>query len=283
MSGRNVVFAAMCLVVASPPRAARADEADLCAAAAEESQPLRRAGKLRVTREKLLLCARASCPVIVATDCRTWLAEVEGELASIVIRATDGAGGELVDVQLSVDGAPLVERVGKAPIFLEPGKHRLRFARAGAEPVEQDIALRPGERGRELAVTLRARVTAPTAIASPAPPPPRETTNGAPVGPWIVGSLGLAAMGVGTYFWVAGRTDFADLRASCGATRTCRQSDVDRVQGKLLAGDVVFGAGVLALGAALVWGLSSSSRPAAGLDVHPLPGGGFVTYAASLR
>ncbi len=64
-------------------------------------------------------------------------------------------------------------------------------------------------------------------------------------------------------------------RASCGSTRACTSSDESSEKTKLLVGDVAFGAGLVALGAA-VW-LRVTTR----VDVTPVRGGAVASYGAA--
>lgn len=89
-----------------------------CLDAATKGQRLRDAHKLLDARVQLRICAAAECPAVVQSDCAHWLAEVEHALPSIVITARNGAGADLVEVTVSVDGQPLMSRLdgrGRSP------------------------------------------------------------------------------------------------------------------------------------------------------------------------
>ena len=62
------------------PRLARANEKQACVAAYEETQALRKQGKLRLASERVLACARNACPAFVKSDCAAWLGEIEASL-----------------------------------------------------------------------------------------------------------------------------------------------------------------------------------------------------------
>src|SRR4051794_15860289 len=93
------------------PMSARADEKAACVAAVEEADTLRTKGSLKAAREDFIRCAQTSCPKVVRDDCATGLREVEAELPSVVIRATDGAGNDLADVRVEARGATLSEHL----------------------------------------------------------------------------------------------------------------------------------------------------------------------------
>ena len=84
------VSAIACILHATPARAG-GDEADACAAAAEEAQPKRRAGKLVDARAALMKCSRTGCPAFIRTDCTRWLTEVDAALGSAANSDEDAA------------------------------------------------------------------------------------------------------------------------------------------------------------------------------------------------
>ncbi len=67
--GLVVASVVAAVAVCAKPQAARADVANECMVAAEQSQPLRRDGKLIAARRKLLECERTACPAFVRDDC----------------------------------------------------------------------------------------------------------------------------------------------------------------------------------------------------------------------
>src|SRR5689334_21873446 len=90
--------------------AARADDREQCATAADQAQQLRDDGKYRRAREQLLICARDVCPAPIKRDCLEWLAQVESTAPTVVFGAKDGAK-DLSDVKVYVDGAAVTERL----------------------------------------------------------------------------------------------------------------------------------------------------------------------------
>jgi hypothetical protein len=109
---------------------ARADEPDRCATEAEAGQAARAAGRLRAAREHVISCARESCPRVIRSDFSRWLAEIETELPTIVVRARDGRGADLSEVTVFVDKVKVAERVDGRPIPLDVGPHELRFEKS---------------------------------------------------------------------------------------------------------------------------------------------------------
>lgn len=242
--GRIAGFAAPMLLALATP--ARADDVDRCATAAEAAQRTRLAGKLREARDHLITCSSETCPAIVRRDCARWLTEVETELPTIVVRAREG-GEDVADVRVFVDGERVAERVDGRPIPVDVGEHTLRFERPGLEAVSQRIITRSGEHARPVSVDFD----------------PPEKPAAAPVGPLVLGGVGVALAAAGGVFWALGRGEHADLESTCAPAGTCATSDIDAARTKLVVGDVAVVAGVLALTGAVAWwlvGRPSSTR-----------------------
>lgn len=243
---------------------ARADEVDVCISAAERSQVQRRDGHLGAAREALLSCARDACPGAIQKDCKRWLGEVEAATPSVVIRAIDASGNDVVAVRVVVDGVRLTYTLDGRALAVDPGEHHFRFE-AGKRVVEQVIVIREGERGRMLSLKLP-------------PVAPSDASRRIPVGAWALGGLGAVALGTGVVFWIEGRSERAHLYATCGVKHDCASSEVDRARTKLVVGDVVSGVGLVAVGAAVWWALAAPSSPRPSVEVRPVSGGVVMSW-----
>jgi hypothetical protein len=93
--------------MAAAPSLARADDVDVCIAAAEKAQELRLDGKLEAARDNLVVCSRAECPAAIRTDCTQWLSEVSGTMAKAAASAGDDGG--------TADAAPRPPEMSRAP------------------------------------------------------------------------------------------------------------------------------------------------------------------------
>jgi hypothetical protein len=162
---------------------AHADDKAACVAAADEGQVLRDKHRLREAREKFVACARDTCPAPVRKQCGEWLGAVEAGLPTVVLVATSG-GQEVADVSVSLDGVPLLERLGTEAIPVDPGTHLFRFERAGYAPVDQSVVVREGDKYLRVWAAFSAPAAAPPApapaptqgpAAPPSPPEARET------------------------------------------------------------------------------------------------------------
>jgi hypothetical protein len=227
------ISAAACVALPSLANAqgdSGAAESDACFTAAE---------RLREARAELEICARDVCPRVARTDCRNWLADVAGEQPTILIAPHEVHGTEVHDVhgvRAIIDGSIIAENADATPMAIDPGRHRLHLERAGAEPLEQDIDVLEGEKERVVHVYWRGQ-----------PPAPRPTVRETPPAVYLLGTLGIGAAAVGTYFEVAGLSRRADLTSSCQPLRTCAQSEVNAARDLTRVGDVTIGAAVLLL------------------------------------
>jgi hypothetical protein len=185
-------------------------------------------------------------------------------MASVVIRVTDADGSDVVAVRVRVDGALLTDTLDGRAIGVDPGQHVFRFE-AGKRVVNRTIVIREGERGRMLSVGLP-------------PEPHTEGPRAIPIGAWVLGGIGVAAIGTGISLWIVGRNERADLYATCGLKHDCTSSQIDRARTKLVAGDVVAGVGLAAVAASVWWGLAGRSAPRSPVDVHPVAGGGVLSF-----
>ncbi len=70
------------------------------------------------------------------------------------------------------------------------------------------------------------------------------------------------------------------LVATCGVTHDCEPAAVDRARTRLVAGDIVFGVGLAAAGAAVWWGVTGSSAPPIPVSASPVAGGAVVSWQA---
>ncbi len=133
---------------------AAADDKTACVASYERSQTLRKEHHLRKAREELKSCSRQVCPVLVRSDCVTWLDEVQGALPSIAIRASKD-GADVASVRVIEDGEMVATKLDGTSLEVEPGEHAFRFETDGAPPVSLDLVIHEHEKDRVVPVSLR--------------------------------------------------------------------------------------------------------------------------------
>jgi hypothetical protein len=276
--GRLAVSASIFVTMGSA--SARADQVDACVDAAEQAQRLRRDGKLRGARERLMTCSQAQCVSAVRADCTKWRADLEAMMPSVVIRAVDGEGADLADVRVYVDDELIAARLDGNDLPVDPGEHEFRFVRERSAPVQQRVLVRQGEQRRILSVVF------PEPVHPPAPPlVARSGAQGdfhiEAAWPITVLGVGLGALAVASTLWISGAIDHASMASSCAPTHTCLPSEVDSAHRTLVIGDVVGGAGLglLAIGGGLL-AVSLSARPAQSSPSHRAPGSALVSLVA---
>ncbi len=280
---RNAVGIAAALLAFVPSGRARAETAEAkqaCVAASEEAQTLRDEHALTKAREKLVLCARDTCPRVVRKDCSEWLSEVDASLPTVVLAARAG-GTDVSTATVSLDGHPLADHLDGKALLVDPGPHTFRFELAGKPPIEQRVVVKEGEHNRAITADFdgAGNVTDPGHTASP-PDEPRAKPSFVPA--YVAGGVALVAVGGFAFFGITGRSDVSNLRDTCGATHSCKQDDVDAAKKKLLVADISLGVAVVAAGVATYFFLSASSKGSAKaeasralhLTAGPVSGGG---------
>jgi hypothetical protein len=291
------------LIVAAglfPGRAFADITKDQCVDANTRAQSLRREGKLGATRDQLRLCMDAACPAIVRSDCIQRLDDLDRVQPSIVFDVKDGAGNDLLAVSVTMDGRPLVDKLGGTALVVDPGPHTFVFASAGAAPVTQTFVLREGEKARVEHVVLAAK---PGPVAPPPGPPPvkpvkpattaPEPPGGAAQGPSggslrkTLGIVGVAAGGAGLLVGaIAGGVAIStnntlkhDCTSGICSSRTTPRSDFDTYNTVTTLSTVGFVAGGV-LGAAGVVLLVTAPK-ARDVAVTPVVGPGYLGMQGS--
>jgi len=277
---------------------ALADDKATCLDAASKGQRFKDNHKLLEAREQLRVCAAAVCPAVVQADCATWLAEVDAALPSVVLTAKNGAGVDLVDVKVSMDGQPLVPILDGHAVRVNGGPHTFHFAGADGASLDKLVVVREGEKNQDVAVVLAAPPaahpagpsagsTAETAGAGSTsqPPPAADTSNAGGSSStiktlgWVLGAAGVAGLGVGTVFGLIAM----DEKSSHCSNNVCDPGSTGGIKSDALVSDVGWIAGgiLLAGGAALVlFAPSGSGEPGAGIRLSPVvtaSGAGILT------
>jgi hypothetical protein len=267
----SVAFASSIAAAAPSKDASTKDD---CITAAEKAQRLRRDTRLKSAREQLLVCSQTVCPAFVRNDCIQWLSDVENAMPSVTIHAVDPAGADVLHVRVLVDGQATATQDG-AEIRVDPGPHVFRFEHDGDDPVEQSLLIREGERRRVVPVTLgRAaasktptRAGAETELPPPSAPSASSTSTSRAL-PLVLMAAGGIGLGAAAYLWISGLRDRSSLESSCAPTHSCSSSTVDSAHGKLVAGDIVGGLGIV-LGGVGAWLYLSRPPPAPASGATP--------------
>jgi hypothetical protein len=233
------------------------------------------------------MCSRPECPNLVRSDCAKWLADVEALTPTIVVRAVDSTGSDVVGARVFVDGEPQEARLEGKELEVDPGTHTLRVERDGSVPVEQRIVVRESERHRMVSVAFAAAVVQPAVASAATPGPsgesPATSSPRSLVLPITLVVGGGVTLAVASYLWAAGLSEHSTMASGCATTHTCSQSAIDSSRGKLLAGDVVGGVGIVAaaVGVGLIVFGGSGAPQTTPVALEPLAGGGLLRMKGS--
>lgn len=246
-----------------------ADDKAVCLGAASKAQRFRAAHKLVEAREQLRLCAAAECPAVVQSDCVSWLAEVEAGIPTVVVTATDEAGRERFDVEVSLDGHLLASQLRGDALAVNPGPHALHVAASDGAALDQSIVVNEGIKNQNIAVVLPSKLGAGAARAN------RESPSAWPTVGWIAGAVGVIGLGIGGVFGVKAISD--KNGAHCDSSNACDAGPLGDANNSATVSTAAFTAGgvLVAAGAAIL--LFAPSRAGgtsqASLRIGPLVGG----------
>jgi hypothetical protein len=247
---RVALASGLALACVSAPARAEDAQAATCVQAHRDAQQLRREEKLVETRSRLVVCAGAACPSLVQQDCTRWLDEVSKSIPSVVVSAKDEGGHELRDVTVSVKDHFSGRAVDGTPIELDPGAYSFHYERPGAKPIDADVVLQTGVRNRIVEVVF------------PGGKPPPKARPKPPVIAYVLAGTGAVAFASFSYFGLKGRSEYNDLKDSCG-TR-CPPDAGDSARRNFRISDISLAISALTLGGAayyfFFWTPSDASR-----------------------
>jgi hypothetical protein len=170
-------------------------------------------------------------------DCVKWLAELDGQIPTIVLEARDDHGGDLADVRVEVDSRPVQNYAAGRPFELDPGRHVLRVE-SGGQSVEKELVAIEAEKDRRLSVTVpssRAAFLATPARLPPAIPATLPERRPVPALAYVFGGLGAAALVSFASFDTIGFAEHQHLRTTCGPS--CTPSQVTPIRTEYAIGD----------------------------------------------
>jgi hypothetical protein len=272
---RLTAISALAFIVVGAAHAHAGDEKAACIEAYELAQKFRQEAHMSDAKKKLMVCMREVCPPVLRKDCDQWLNDLNQVMPSIVIAAKGPQGADVADVKVVMDGHILTEHLDGKGISLDPGMHSFRFEYAGLPPVERQLLVREGEKNRTVAISFTGENGAAAASASA----PVEKQRPVPASVYVLGAVGVLALGSFAYFGIQGRSDASELDR---CKPNCAEGDVDSARKKLIIADVSLGVGVVSLGTALYLLLSrpevdsAEKVSAARLDVRSVPGGAIA-------
>ena len=222
---------ALAALLTSAPALAETIPKQQCLDAHVQAQEVRQAGKLRLAREYLKMCAHPSCPALVKDDCVPWLAEVSKQIPSVTVEL-QAEGLDPTGARVLLDGEAILP--GNT-VEVDPGEHTIQIEAEGHEAFRRTLRVEEGKQERVIGA-LRRKEEAPP------PAEPRSRTV-----PLVLGGLGVVGLGAFAYLGITGKSQEEELKL---CKPFCDPARVDAVSRRYLVANVALGVGVVALGTA---------------------------------
>ena len=210
--------------------------------------------------------------------------DVEKKLSKLVVEVAGGGS----DVEVTLSGKALGKAAWGTPFPVDPGDYEVEATAPGKKRWSQKVTAEPGPATQRIKIPALEKeasaaaspAPAPSATEAPAaalPPPPPDSGDGGGgqrVAGFVIMGVGLAGIGVGSYFGLQTFSLKRDSDAHCNGT-LCDQEGVDmRADAKTAAtlSTIGFAAGAACVAGGLILALTagSSSKPASGLWVAPV-------------
>lgn len=249
--------------------AAAAQEAGTCSSAYEQTQRLRRSGKLLEARQNAIDCSAPTCPEVLTKDCARWVAEIEPAIPRVVLSVKDTNGAPLTDVVIYLDGERLNGTGGGQSIEVNPGEHLLRFEHGKEKAIEKHAVFVEGEKNNRVTIVFgsTSSLTQPDA--------PLVAQRSPPWAALVATGLSVAALVTSAVFGVRALQQKAALdRADCKPR--CNPSAALALQRSAAFADVAAGVAVVAAGSAVYLFFSNEASAAAPARPAPLSRQSFV-------
>ncbi len=135
---RRAVAASVMLAVLSGSLSSAASEE--CVQFFEKGQALEQANKLLSAREKFHACIPESCGKNLPKDCLARYEALLPRIPTVVLEAVRG-DEQLVDVEVSIDGSVVANRLEGRALEVDPGEHVFVFTSKGETVTEKRVIL----------------------------------------------------------------------------------------------------------------------------------------------
>jgi hypothetical protein len=231
---------------------------------------------------ELAACVAPACPGIVQRDCSQWLAELDALMPTVVVRSRTADGRDVVAVRVVVDGAPWIDRLDGKARPLNPGAHVFRYEPEGRPAFEETIVVQEAEKNR--VIVVKQDVSPPPALVVE-PRAPEPTSRPSPFLGYVLIGAGVAgAVGFGLLA-SSGQHELDRMRppneGACAPN--CDQAKVDAAVRKIIVGDALLGAGIIAAGIGTYLLVRPNRGGAQALELGIAPSIGGVRAGAGYR
>jgi hypothetical protein len=234
---------------AEPPKPSVGEQ---CSAAYERSQTEKLAGHYVAATAAALECSQIQCSAAIVKECVRFYEALEADTPTLVFSARKYEGGELTDVRVEMDGQLATEQITGRPLAVDPGPHDFVFSHPQRGRIQIRETARVGDHARVIEVQFVDPNAKPVDKGAAAAPPTKLGPRKIPVLSYVLGGVGVAALGAFTYFRVAGVKDYNQLNSNCSPE--CNPDDVDPIRKKFTLSYVSLGVGIASLaGAGLVY------------------------------
>ncbi len=125
-----------------------------CLSAYKASLDLERSAHLRQAKDLLLVCAKPACGNFLQQECTAKYLQLDEDIPSVVLLATDDTGTPRVDIRVTMDGELLTVKLDGVSLPVDPGVHEFSFSSDGSVFATQRILAVQGQRNRPIAVSF---------------------------------------------------------------------------------------------------------------------------------
>jgi hypothetical protein len=199
--------------------------------------------------------------------CDDQIPQLEKKVARVVVNVASPAK----DTHVALDGVELGQPAWGTAMMIDPGAHAIDVTAPGKTPFHADVTI--GDAPETKTVDVPALADAATGTTSSATiDAPSSTSSKRTVG-WIVGGVGVVAVGVGTYFLIHGNSLKNEVNDDPHALDV--HDKVSSQHTAITIAELGLGVGIAALGTA-AWLIATSPnetpKPTTGVRIAPLLG-----------
>ncbi|HEY0468864.1 MAG TPA: tetratricopeptide repeat protein [Polyangiaceae bacterium] len=197
------------------------------------------------------------------------LAVVEPKLSKITIEVSSEANEP--GLMVTLDGAPLGAAAWGVGMPVDPGTHQVSASAPGKSSFEQRVEIESGSTTLKIPKLASAGATRPVDTDTEKKPVTDEPSaaqpgNGRRTAGFVIGGVGIVALGVGSYFGVRAFSKWSERNDNCGGgCNDAAKSAGDAAKSAATVANIGIGLGIaaVAVGGYLVLSAKSSSEPSA--------------------